>query len=185
MTVDDFEFFDNIGSGGFAEVYRVRKKTTGKFYAMKIQRKIDLVETFCDDPWRLNSEKTVFAACHHPFIVNLDYAIQTSNCAVLVLGLAGAGTLQDVIHSYPDRRVELKRVVFYSAEIILALKHLHSLNLMYRDLKPSNVLLNEDGHCQLADMGGVADCGGSVLAKADGQSDPRLIRGQDGRSRRR
>ena len=45
---------------------------------------------------------------------------------------------------------------------------------MYRDLKPSNVLLSEDGHVQLADMGGVADTGGSVLSREDGQ-DPRLM----------
>lgn len=74
------------------------------------------------------------------------------------------------------------RVVFFSAEIALALRHLHDLKLMYRDLKPSNVLLCEDGHIQLADMGGVADCGGSVLS--NGENDPRLltdqVRGGDG-----
>lgn len=184
VEIDDFRFFDTIGEGGFAKVIRVQKKTTGKFYALKLQRKKDLVDLFVDDPLRLNSEKTVFAACHHPFIVNLEYSIQTPTCAILILGLANAGNLQDVINSYPDRCVDLYRVVFYAAEIILALQHLHDLKLMYRDLKPANVLLCEDGHIQLADMGGVADCGGSVLTREDGY-DPRLMQGSDGRSRRR
>ncbi len=54
---------------------------------------------------------------------------------------------------------------FYVAEVVLALGHLHSLGLMYRDLKPSNVLLDGDGHVKLADLGGVVDQGGQILGK--------------------
>ena len=57
------------------------------------------------------------------------------------------------------------RVVFYSAQLVLGLGHLHSLGLIYRDLKPSNVLLCADGYVKLADLGGVVDVGGKVLGK--------------------
>jgi len=77
--------------------------------------------------------------------------------------LATAGDLQQAIDDAPDNRLEENRVVFYAAEIALALAHLHDLHLMYRDLKPCNVLLNEDGNIKLADMGGVADFGGDVF----------------------
>ena len=50
-------------------------------------------------------------------------------------------------------RLPQKVVQFYSAEIILALKYLHEQNILYRDLKPENVLLNHDGHIMLADFG--------------------------------
>ncbi|GMH92645.1 hypothetical protein TL16_g12408 [Triparma laevis f. inornata] len=183
VTMDDFDLFEKIGEGGFAKVIRVRKKSTGKYYALKVQRKKDLVEMYLDDPKRLETEKTVFASCHHPFIVDLDYSLQTDTCALLVLGLANAGNLQDVINAASDHRVPLDRVVFYSAELVLGLSHLHDLKMMYRDLKPSNVLLCEDGHIQLADMGGVADCGGSVLSK--GEHDPRLMKDRKGKGRRR
>ena len=59
--------------------------------------------------------------------------------------------------------LDVKRVKFYSAEIILALAHLHQMGLMYRDLKPNNVLLHEDGHIQLVDLGGVVDAKGNTL----------------------
>ena len=183
VTMDDFELFDILGEGGFAKVIKVRKKTTGKYYALKVQRKKDLLEMYIDDPERLETEKSVFAACHHPFIVNLDYSLQTKSCALLVLGLATCGNLQDVIDNSPQCRVEQSRVCFYAAEMVLALSHLHDLCLMYRDLKPSNVLLCEDGHIQLADMGGVADCGGAVLSR--GGIDPRLMTDQNGKFRRR
>ena len=133
-----------------------------------------------DDPRRLETEKTVFASLNHPYIIDLDYSMQTRTCALLVLHLANAGNLQDVIDGSPDCRVPLDRVQFYSAEIALAIAHLHDMNLMYRDLKPSNVLLCENGHIQLADMGGVADCGGSVLGSGNDRIDPRLHVTSDG-----
>ena len=59
------------------------------------------------------------------------------------------------------------RVRFYSAEIVLALAHIHGLGMIYRDLKPPNILLNTDGHIQLVDLGGIIDPGGRVLGLHD------------------
>ena len=55
------------------------------------------------------------------------------------------------------------RVLFYAPQLVLGLEHLHSMGLIYRDLKPSNVLLCSDGYVKLADLGGVVDVGGKVL----------------------
>mmetsp|Transcript_25961 Transcript_25961/g.51744 ORF Transcript_25961/g.51744 Transcript_25961/m.51744 type:complete len:669 (+) Transcript_25961:261-2267(+) len=163
VDTSDFDYIAKLGVGGFGRVVHVKKKSTGKHYAMKTQLKTALVETYADNPTRLDSEKTVFAVCHHPFIIDMDYAFQTEGHAILVLGLATAGDLQEAIDNAPENRLDEQRVAFYAAEIALALAHLHDLHLMYRDLKPCNVLLNEDGNIKLADMGGVADFGGDVF----------------------
>ena len=128
---------------------------------------LSLPRSYADNPSRLDSEKVVFAACHHPFIIDMDYAFQTEGHAILVLGLATAGDLQQAIDDSPENRLEEYRVMFYGAEIALALAHLHDLHLMYRDLQPCNVLLNEDGNIKLADMGGVADFGGDLVGDGD------------------
>lgn len=165
VRITDFEYFHKLGEGGFGFVVHAKKKSTGKHYAMKIQTKRGLLDCFQDDPSRADFEKQAFASCQHPFIVNLDYAFQTDSLAIMVLGLATAGDLQKALNRAPEERLEEDRVRFYVAEIVLALAYLHQMGLMYRDLKPNNVLLNEDGHIQLVDLGGVADEYGTTLGK--------------------
>lgn len=74
-----------------------------------------------------------------------------------------AGTLADALQESPDGDLSEECVRFYSAEIILALAHIHRMGLIFRDLKPDNVLLNPDGHIQLVDLGGIVDVNGKVL----------------------
>jgi serine/threonine protein kinase len=77
--------------------------------------------------------------------------------AILILGLVRAGDLEDAMMKDPQRRLEPDRVYFYMAEISLALQHMHDLGMLYRDLKPCNILLTEEGHVQLTDMGLAAE----------------------------
>ncbi|CAM9358055.1 unnamed protein product, partial [Pylaiella littoralis] len=154
---DDFLYIERIGEGGFGRVVHVKKKTTQSHYAMKIQLKTALLDTFNDDPTRIDHERRVLSVTHHPFIVGMDYAFQTPELGIMCLELVTGGDLQEAIDSAPGGKLDEARVQFYAAEIILALVHLHDLGLMYRDLKPCNVLLNLDGHIKLADMGGVAE----------------------------
>jgi serine/threonine protein kinase len=170
VKLNDFEYFGKLGEGGFGFVVHCRKRSTGKHYAMKLQTKKGLIECFSDDPWRADFEKQAFASCQHPFIVNLDYAFQTDSLAIMVLGLATAGDLQKALNRASEERLSEERVRFYVAEIVLALSYLHQMGLMYRDLKPNNVLLNEDGHIQLVDLGGVADEYGVTLGQNDGNN---------------
>eukprot|EP00904_Undaria_pinnatifida_P007970 jgi/Undpi1/4302/HiC_scaffold_17.g07668.m1 len=82
-------------------------------------------------------------------------------------GARGEGhrVVMDAIDASPDKRLDEERARFYAAEIALVLFHLHEMGLMYRDLKPQNVMVGTDGHIQLADMGGVADSTGHMYSR--------------------
>eukprot|EP00903_Cladosiphon_okamuranus_P021659 g19913.t1 len=176
IDVDDFWYMEKLGEGAFGKVVHVVKKSTGRHYAMKIQHKTELLRSFSRSLSKLDNEKMVFQACNHPFVLQMDYAFQTELHAIIVLNLVTTGNLQDAIDSSPKRRLEELRVRFYAAEISLALMHLHDMGLMYRDLKPRNVMLGMDGHIQLADMGGVGDCFGDMSARKMRKHGAKVVR---------
>ena len=75
---------------------------------------------------------------------------------MIVSPISVCGDLRRSLNLCPNKRMSLERVVFYAAEITSALIYLHNHNLMYRDLKPANILLHADGHVMLADFGSLA-----------------------------
>jgi serine/threonine protein kinase len=88
---------------------------------------------------------------HHPFITHLHYAFQTDQKLFLVLEYCPGGDLGNLLSTKRKLSEDLARI--YIAEILLALEALHKNMIIYRDLKPENVILDEDGHCKLTDFG--------------------------------
>jgi len=163
VVPDDFEYLGVLGKGGYGIVVEVLKKSTGVQYAMKIQSKQLLTDSLQSDVWRACLEVQVAATCKHPFIVELFYAFQTSSLAVIVMSSNNGRDLEQMLNFGGCFTNE--HAVFYGAEICSALNYLHKKNLVYRDLKAANVIVNADGHIQLIDFGAVADLGGKVLGK--------------------
>lgn len=159
----DFLYMERLGEGAYGLVVHVKKKTTGEHYAMKIQTKVALLNLHLEDPGKVEFEVQALAACDHPYISRLDYAFATDSVAVMVLSLCNGEDMGKVIRGSPNGRLPENRVRFYTAEIVSALAHMHSKGLMYRDLKPANILLDSTGHIKLIDMGAVGDVEGETL----------------------
>lgn len=87
----------------------------------------------------------------HPFIVGLNYAFQTRDRLFLILDYCPGGDLGKVIAR--EKRLSEERARIYLSEILLALEDLHKRDIIFRDLKPDNVVLDKDGHVLLTDFG--------------------------------
>ena len=87
----------------------------------------------------------------NPFIVKLHYAFQNPEKLYFVMDFLNGGEL--FYHLRKEGWFSEERTVFYSAEIVLALDCLHKNGVVYRDLKPENVLLDKRGHIKLTDFG--------------------------------
>jgi len=149
VTAEDFQLLKVIGKGSFGKVMQVKKKDTGKIYAMKVLQKEAIINR--NQVIHTRSEKSILQQVQHPFIVGLHYAFQTKDKLYMILDYVNGGEL--FFHLKHEGKFSESRVKFYTAEISLALSHLHELGIVYRDLKPENILLDCDGHIVITDFG--------------------------------
>lgn len=160
LTPNDFEFSLLLGSGGFGAVFKAKRKSTNIDYALKVQpigtmaRSARSFGKKTEDETLIHMERTVLASCRgHPFIVSMEYAFYTDMYAVLALEYVPGGTLSNLIAKSPEKRLPFSLCKIYVIEIILALNFMHCKGIIYRDLKPSNILIALTGHLKLTDFG--------------------------------
>uniref|UniRef100_A0A674E065 G protein-coupled receptor kinase 1 b n=1 Tax=Salmo trutta TaxID=8032 RepID=A0A674E065_SALTR len=148
---DWFMDFRVLGKGGFGEVHACQMKATGKMYANKKLDKKRLKK----QRLRAIVEKRTLAKVHSRFIVSLAYAFQTKTNLCLVMTIMNGGDLRFHIYNVDEKNpgFDETRACFYSAQIIMGIEHLHQHRIIYRDLKPENVLLDDAGHVRLSDLG--------------------------------
>jgi serine/threonine protein kinase len=129
-TLEDFELLFLVGKGAFGKVWKVKKKDSGKIYAMKVLKKIEVLEQNLVE--HTNLERDIMAVFGtHPFIINLHYAFQTQDRLHFVLDYLPGGSLFYHLSRHEGPFPE-SVVVFYAAEIILGLETLHKANIVYR-----------------------------------------------------
>lgn len=147
-SISNFELLAVIGRGGYGKVFQARLRSTGELLALKVMKKTTLSAT---QAARTMTERTILAEVRHPFIVALKYAFQSSSKLYLAMEFVQGGDLYTLLRRVGVLNIALVRL--FASEITLALGHLHSVGVIYRDLKPENVLLGTDGHIKLTDFG--------------------------------
>lgn len=148
--IDDFEIIRVVGIGGSSRVLQALHRPSGQMRAVKIMNKARLFEQE-KRLQRVITEKRILAHIRHPFIVSMQWAFQTSTHLFLVLDFCSGGEL--FFHMLRRGRFEAPDAMFYFCEILLGLEYLHAQNILYRDLKPENCLLDAGGHIRLTDFG--------------------------------
>jgi serine/threonine protein kinase len=143
-----------IGRGTFAQQVALAKHTrTQSMYVVKTLDKRNLVRR--KQVAHTLAEKSVLEALggDHPFIVKLYAAFQTERDLNFVLEYCQGGELFYHLQQQQQQKFDERATRFYAAEVLAALCELHSKGIVYRDLKPENVLLDALGHVKLADFG--------------------------------
>ena len=146
---NDFDLLRVVGQGAFGKVFQVRKRDTGEVFAMKVMRKDRIIER--DHGEYVRAERDALTAVVHPYIVTLRYSFQTPTKLYLVLDFINGGHL--FFQLYRAGIFDEPLAKLYTAELVLAVTHLHSLGFVHRDLKPENVLLDSEGHVKVTDFG--------------------------------
>lgn len=152
VSLIDFDIIKLIGRGACGRVKLVRKncgEDEGALFAMKaIKKKLVIQRGLVEST---NAERQILDRIDHPYIAALRYAFQNDAKLYLLSQYYSGGNLLDqmrLARRFPEDRTKL-----YSAEVALALHHLHCNKIIYRDLKLENILVGSDGHVALTDFG--------------------------------
>lgn len=149
VKLEDFEMLKTIGTGTFGRVVLSRRKKDGRYYAMKILEIADVIRLKQVD--HVKNEKSLLVQVQHPFIIELLWTHHDSSCLYMLFEYYCGGELFTYLRN--AGRFSTSTATLYAAEIVLALDYLHKLCIVYRDLKPENLLLDRDGHVKLTDFG--------------------------------
>lgn len=147
--LDAFKMIKVIGKGSFGKVFLVKEIKTAQMFALKVLKKDNIIKR--NQVEHTKTERSVLGYVKHPFIVGMNMAFQSRDKLYFVLDYCAGGELffhLGKLGKFPEPRSR-----FYAAEIILAISYVHSLDIIYRDLKPENVLLDGSGHIRLTDFG--------------------------------
>jgi ribosomal protein S27AE len=152
ISVDDFDLLKVVGQGGFGKVFLCRKLThpnKGEAFAMKVLKKQHVLSSGLVNTTM--AERRILTEISHPFVVKLHYAFQSETKLYLVMDYLSGGSL--AFHLRRRRKFHEDWARFYAAEVAAAIAHLHSVNIIYRDAKLENVLMDHEGHVRITDFG--------------------------------
>ncbi|XP_071724846.1 LOW QUALITY PROTEIN: protein kinase PINOID-like [Rutidosis leptorrhynchoides] len=176
LTFRDFRLLKKIGAGDIGTVYLCRLAAEvndvggcsarggindDALYAMKVVDKEALKVK--KKTHRAEMEKKILKMLDHPFLPTMYAQFEASNFSCIVMEFCSGGDLHSLRHKQVHKRFSLNSARFYAAEVLVALEYLHMLGIIYRDLKPENVLVRSDGHIMLSDFD-LSLCSDAIVA---------------------
>lgn len=148
---EDFDLRATVGTGTFGRVRVVKIKGNADRapMALKILKKSEVIRL--KQVEHVKAEKEILLSITHPFIVNMLSVFQDDKRLCMLLEYVNGGELFSYLRK--EGRLPNDHAAFYAGEIILAFQYLHNIHIVYRDLKPENLLIDTDGHLKITDFG--------------------------------
>lgn len=154
VGLNHFRLVKKVGSGDIGKVYmchlRGFEDDNSCLYAMKVVDKEALLHR--NKLHKAEVEKQILSTLDHPFLPTLYAHFEASHYSCLVMEYCAGGDLHSLRLRQHGRHFSLRSARFYAAEVLVALEYLHMMGVIYRDLKPENVLVRQDGHIMLSDF---------------------------------
>lgn len=150
--INDYQIVNFISEGAYGQVFLVVNVVSGIRYAMKVQHKNQTKDKNCLKVV-LNELAILRNMKECPFVVKMIDSFETQGKIFIVLEYMECGNLARALQMQPSGMLDEQLAKMYISEVVLAIQYLHSYNIVYRDLKPDNILIDSEGHLKLTDFG--------------------------------
>jgi WD40 repeat protein/serine/threonine protein kinase len=164
QTIKDYELREHVASGGFGDVYRARQLSVQRDVAMKV-----ITPKYANQPdfiRRFEAEAQIIARLESPYIVPLYNYWREPAGAYLVMRWLGGGSLYNRLHS--QGALSIEEAVDVINNVTKALHIAHRNQVIHRDIKPGNILLDDDDYAYLTDFGIAKDHARAEAMTEDG-----------------
>ncbi|KAK3136134.1 hypothetical protein QOZ80_5BG0428570 [Eleusine coracana subsp. coracana] len=172
VALSDIRFLKRLGAGDIGSVYLAEVKqqqqqgskdgsSSGVLVAAKVMDRKELAGR--NKEGRARTEREILEAVDHPFLPRLYGVAEGERWSCLLTEFCPGGDLHVLRQRQPHRRFSEAAVRFYAAEVVAALEYIHMIDIVYRDLKPENVLVRADGHIMLTDFDLSLKCDPTVV----------------------
>ncbi|OCF75273.1 AGC protein kinase [Kwoniella mangroviensis CBS 8886] len=149
-SIKDFEIIKPISRGAFGSVYLAKKVATGDYFAIKALKKSDMIAK--NQITNVKAERTILMnQASSPYVVRLFFSFQSKEYLYLVMEYLNGGDCATLVKTLGGLSEDWARN--YTAEVVLGLEYLHARNIVHRDIKPDNLLIDSRGHLKLTDFG--------------------------------
>ncbi|XP_038987023.1 serine/threonine-protein kinase OXI1-like [Phoenix dactylifera] len=153
LDLGDLKAVAVLGRGAKGVVFLVRSPTYPEALALKAISRSSIENKNTADAYRrIWFERDVLLALRHPLLPSLRGVVSTDKIVGVVIQRCSGGDLNSIRRRQTEKMFSDDAIRFYAAELVLALEYLHGLGIVYRDLKPENVLIQENGHLMLIDF---------------------------------
>ncbi|CAI7880731.1 unnamed protein product [Closterium sp. NIES-54] len=150
LSLKHFRPIKPLGAGDTGSVHLVELRDTTRLFAMKAMDKEVMVNR--NKVHRACTERDILGKIDFPFLPTLYASFQTATHVCLITEFCAGGELYGILEKQKGKRLPEAAARFFVAEVLLALEYLHCQGVVYRDLKPENVLVQESGHAMLTDF---------------------------------
>ena len=170
LAMSHFEVIEELGDGSFSEVLLCRRKSDRSVCALKVMLKHHILKEKKAEFVR--NERIAMDRCADvPGVVRLKFTFQDCNSLYMGMDYCPGGELFDQIRRRKPRGLPVGHVRAYAAELLDTVDAVHARGIVHRDVKPENVLLDENGHALLTDFGSCLDL------NEDGDGKPPAVNG--------
>ncbi|PWN18962.1 hypothetical protein BCV69DRAFT_54193 [Microstroma glucosiphilum] len=149
-SIKDFDILKPISKGAFGSVFLAKKRTTGDYYAIKVLKKSDMIAK--NQITNVKAERMILMTqTQSPFVVKLYFTFQSKEYLYLVMEYLPGGDCASLVKMLGGLDEQWAKQ--YLAEVVNGLEQLHAQNVVHRDLKPDNLLIDQKGHLKVTDFG--------------------------------